>query len=172
MAAVATGMDSSARAQRWVVGALVGSLALNLVVFGAIATSLWRGGGEPSGTHGRVPRSITGYAATLPDARAKELKKLAEEPWRDAEAVRRKLVDARTEAIRVLTTAPFDRERFQEAQTVLLAADLKYREAATGLNSAIGLHLTPEERQGYLRWRERQQRVRNPLDGKGDSAAQ
>jgi uncharacterized membrane protein len=171
MAAVATGMDS-ARAQRWVMGALVGSLALNLVVFGAIATSLWRGSVEPSGTPGRVARTITGYAATLPDARAKELKKLAEDPWRDAEMVRRKLVDARTEAIKALTTQPFDRQRFLEAQSLLLAADLKYREASTKLNSAIGIHLTPEERQGYLRWREQQQSIQNPLDEKRDNAAQ
>jgi len=171
MAAVATGMDS-ARAQRWVMGALICSLALNLVVFGAIATSIWRGSAEPSGTPGRVARTITGYAATLPDARAKELKKLAEEPWRDAEMVRRKLLDARTEAIQALTAEPFDRQRFQEAQSLLLAADLKYREASTKLNSAIGVHLTPEERKGYLRWREQQQSIQNPLDEKRGSAAQ
>jgi uncharacterized membrane protein len=171
MAAVATGMDSGVRAQRWVVGALVGSLALNLVIFGAIATSLWRSSTEPSGTRARIPRSITGYAGTLPDARAKELKKLAEEPWRDAEMVRRKVLEARAEAIKALTAEPFDRQRFLEAQSVMLAADLKYREASNRLNSAIGLHLTPEERQGFLRWRDQQQRVQNPLDAKGDNAA-
>jgi uncharacterized membrane protein len=173
MATVATGMDS-ARAQRWVVGALVGSLALNLVVFGAIATSLWRGGVEPSGTPLRVPRTVTGYAGTLPDARAKELKKLAEEPWRGAETVRSKLLEARTEAIKALTTEPFDKQRFLAAQSLLLAADLKYREASTKLNSAIGLHLTPEERRGFLRWREQQRPVRNPLDSpeQRDKAAQ
>jgi uncharacterized membrane protein len=171
MAAVATGMDS-ARAQRWVMGALIGSLALNLVIFGAIATSLWRGSVEPSGAPGRVARTITGYASTLPAERRKELEKLAEEPWRNAEMVRRKLVDARTDAIKALTTEPFDRQRFLEAQSLLLAADLKYREASTTLNSAIGVHLTPQERQGYLRWRERQQSIQNPLDEKQDNAAQ
>jgi hypothetical protein len=119
-----------------------------------------------------VPRSITGYAGTLPDARATELKGLAEGPWRDAEMVRRKLLDARAEALKALTTEPFDRQRFLEAQTHLLAADLKYREASIKLNSAIGLHLTREERQGFLRWREQQQRVRNPLDGKRDNTGQ
>ena len=171
MAAVATGMDS-ARAQRWVIGALVGSLALNLVIFGAIATSLWRGSIGPSGTPIRVARTITGYAATLPDARYKELKKLAEEPWRDAEMVRRKLQDARSEAIKVFTAEPFDRQRFLETQSLLLATDLKYREASTKLNSAIGVHLTPQERQGYLRWREQQQSIQNPLDRKPDNVAQ
>jgi uncharacterized membrane protein len=172
MAAVATGMDS-ARSSRWVVATLVGSLALNLVVIGAIASSLWRDRVEERST-GRVPRSVVGYASTLPDARVKELKSLAEERWRDAELLRRELQKARTEAIKALTAEPLDKQRFLEAQSLLLATDLKYRAATTKLNSAIGLNLTPEERRDFQRWRERQRPVRNPLDapGKPGNAAQ
>ena len=162
MAAVATEMDS-ARAPRWVVATLIASLALNLVVIGAIASSLWRERAEERAT-GRVPRSVVGYASTLPDARVKELKSLAEERWRDAELLRRELQKARAEAITALTAEPLDRQRFLAAQSLLLATDLKYREATTKLNSAIGLNLTPEERRAFLRWREQQRPLRNPLD--------
>lgn len=165
MAAVATGMGS-ARAPRWVVATLVGSLALNLVVIGAIASSLWRGGfgASEAPLTGRVPRSVTGYASTLPAERVAELKSLVEEPWREAEMLRRKLLEARTEAVKALTAEPFDKQRFLAAQSLLLAADLKSRGATTKLNSAIGLNLTSEERRGYLRWREQQRPLRNPLD--------
>jgi len=164
MAAVATGMGS-ARAPRWVVATLVGSLALNLVVIGAIASSLWRGSFETAETPpGRVPRTVVGYASTLPAERVNELKRLAEEQWRDAEMLRRKLLEARAEAVKALTAEPFDKQRFLVAQSFLLAADLKSREANTKLNSAIGLNLTSEERRSYLRWREQQRPLRKPLD--------
>jgi uncharacterized membrane protein len=139
MDAVVTGM-SGTRAPRWVVATLVGSLALNLVVFGAIATSLWRGNIELSGAPSavRVPRTVVGYASTLPKERRTELQGLAEEPWRDAELLRRQLQKARAEAVTALTVEPFDKQRFLAAQSLLLAADLKSREATTKLNSAIG----------------------------------
>ena len=164
MAAVVTGIGST-RAPRWVVVTFVGSLALNLAVIGAIASSLWREkvGSEGPAT-GRVSRTVVGYASTLPAERVKELKKLAEEQWRQAELQRRALQKARTEAVNALTAEPFDRQRFLEAQSLLHAADLKYREATTRLNSAIGLNFTPDERRGFLRWREQQKPPQNPLD--------
>jgi uncharacterized membrane protein len=166
MAAVATGMGSGSRAPRWVVAALVGSLALNLVVLGAIASSLWRGSLQVPDAPVRVPRTIVGYAAsTLPEARRKELQKQAQEQWRAAEVLRRELQKARAEAIAALVAEPFDEQRFLTVQSLLLAADLKSREATLKLNSTIGVNLTPEERRGYLPWRERQRPfLRNPLD--------
>lgn len=165
MAAVVTGIGSM-RAPRWVVVAFVGSLALNLAVIGAIVSSLWRERVEPTDAPatGRVSRTVVGYASTLPAERGKQLKRLAEEQWREAELVRRALQKARAEAVKALTAAPFDKQRYLEAQSLLLAADLKYREATTKLNNAIGLNFTPDERRGFLRWREQQKPPQNPLD--------
>jgi uncharacterized membrane protein len=165
MAAVVTGIGS-ARAPRWVVATFVGSLALNLAVIGAIASSLWRTEVEPSEAPatGRVSRSVVGFASTLPAERGKELKRLAEEQWHEAELVRRALQKVRAEAVNALTAEPFDKQRYLEAQSLLLAADLKYRQATTKLNNAIGLNLTPGERRGFLRWREQQRPPQNPLD--------
>ena len=169
MAAVATGTGSGTRAPRWVVAALIGSLALNLVVLGAIASSLWRGSSQSSEfpSTGRVPRTIVGYAAsTLPEARHKELQKQAEEQWRAAELLRRDLQDARAEAIKALTAEPFDKQRFLTAQSLLHAADLKSREATAKLNGAIGLNLTPEERRGLSALVGAATAPENPLDAR------
>jgi len=165
MAAVAIGAGSL-RAPRWMVTALVGSLALNLLVVGAIASSLWRLRFETpeAPLTVRVPRTVIGYWTTLPAERHKELKRLTEKQWQDAEQLRRALQEARAESIKALTAEPFDRQRYLAAQSLLLAADQRSREATVKLRTEIGLHLTREERRGYLRWREKQLPLTNPLD--------
>ena len=165
MAAVVTGAGSL-RAPRWMVTALVGSLALNLLVVGATASFLWRQHVDPpeSRLSGFVPRHELGYVVTLPPERVKELERLTEQEWRKVRPLRRALLAARDEVLKTLTAEPFDRQRYLEAQSRLLAADQRSREAALKLRSEIALHLTPEERRGFLRWREKQQPLQNPLD--------
>lgn len=165
MTAVATGIGSP-RAPRWMVTALVGSLALNLAVVGAAVSSYWRHGWEPPGTRlgTFVPRHELGYAASLPQHRFKEIERLTEQEWREVWPLRRALLDARAESVKALTAEPFDKQRYLAAHAKLAAADQKSREAAFKLHRAIGLLLTPEERRGFVQWRERQRPVQNPLD--------
>ena len=53
-----------------------------------------------------------------------------------------------------------------------MKADRLSREASFELQRAIALHLTPEERRGYLRWREKQRLPQNPLDAPEQSAGE
>jgi hypothetical protein len=46
----------------------------------------------------------------------------------------------------------------------LREADQRSRVASFTLQIALSLHFTPEERAGYLRWRETQKLPQNPLD--------
>jgi hypothetical protein len=165
MTALAADLDRG-RAPRWMVAALMGSLALNLVVIGATLSFLWRQHFDPADVRlsGFVPRHELGYAVTLPPERVKELERLTEQEWRNVRPLRRALLEARDEVVKALTAEPFDRQRYLDAQAKLHAADQKSREAALQLRSAIGLHLTPAERQGYLRWRQQQRPFHNPLD--------
>jgi len=166
MTAVATGV-SSPRTPRWVAVTLVGSLALNLIVIGATVSYLWRRHFEPPEARlsGRVPPNVLGYAMTLPAERFKELESRTEEEWRRVRPLRRALLDARAESIKALATEPFDRQRYLAVQSLLLVADQRSREAAYKLHSEIVVNLTPEERRGFLRWREQQRPLKNPLDG-------
>jgi uncharacterized membrane protein len=159
MTAVVTGVKSP-QTSRWMLATLVGSLALNLVVIGAVASFLWSPSFEPP----FVPRHVLGYAVTLPPERVKELEKLTEKEWQSVRPLRRALLDAREEARAALTAEPFDRQRYLDARSKLLAADQRSRGATLQLHTAIGLQLTPEERRGYLRWRAQQRPPRNPLD--------
>jgi uncharacterized membrane protein len=165
MTAVATGVRDS-RSPRWLVPVLVGSLALNLVVIGATGSLIWRSyfqAGEAR-LGRRVVPSVLGYAVTLPPARVKELEQLTKEEWRKVRPLRRALVAARDEVNKALTAEPFDQARFLAAQVRMIEADRSSREAAFKLHAAISLHLTPEERRGFLPWREKQRRVQNPLE--------
>jgi uncharacterized membrane protein len=163
MTAVLTDM-SSLRAPRWLMPILIGSLALNLIVIGAVGSLLWRGS-ESNGTLGRrVVPNIVGYAVTLPPERVKDLEELTKEEWQKVRPLRRALLEARDASNKALTAEPFNRERYFAAQARLAEADKASREAAFKLHSAIAIHLTPEERQGFLRWREQQRLSQNPLD--------
>ncbi len=164
MTAVMTDMTSS-RPARWVMPVLVGSLALNLIVIGAIGSVLWRSHSESTGQLGRrVVPSIVGYAVTLPPERVSELERLTKDEWQKVRPLRRTLLAARAEAMTALVAEPFDRERYLAAQARLVAADQASRAAAFKLHTAISVNLTPEERRGFLRWREGQRLPQNPLD--------
>lgn len=164
MTAMATGIRSS-RAPRWLMPVLVGSLALNLIVIGAAGSLLWRGDFGMPGTLGRrVVANITGYAATLPPERIQELERSVKAERQKAWPLRRALLAARADAYKALMADPFDQARFLAAWAQLVKADERYRVASFDLQSAIALHLTAEERQGFLRWREKQRLPKNPLD--------
>jgi uncharacterized membrane protein len=162
MTAMAAGVHDS-RTPRWLMPVLVGSLALNMIVIGAAGSLLWRGHSEaPLGR--RVVANIIGYAATLPPERGTELERQIKVERQKAGPLRRALQAAREEVNRALVATPFDRARFLAAWAQLIKADELSREASFELQSAIALHLTPEERRGFLRWRETQRLPQNPLD--------
>lgn len=171
--AVATGIRD-ARASRWLMPVLIGSLALNLIVIGAAASLLWRGTLDaPGGPFGRrVVANIIGYAATLPAERIQELERLINDERKKAWPLRRDLTSARQSVNEALVADPFDRARFLAAWAALVKADRLSREASFELQRAIALHLTPEERRGYLRWREKQRLPQNPLDAPEQSAGE
>jgi uncharacterized membrane protein len=165
MTAVVTDMTST-RPTRWTMPLLVGSLALNLIVIGAIGSLLWRGHAESTGGQlgRRVVPNVVGYAVTLPPERVTELERVTKEEWQRVRPLRRALVEARVEVMKALVAEPFDRGRFLEAQARVAAADRISREAAFKLHTAISINLTPEERRAFARWREGQRPPRNPLD--------
>ena len=70
-------------APRWMVGALVGSLALNLLVLGLAAGALWHGRWGQVAGGGNLLGNLMAFSQTLPAPRRQELKALVREP-RDA----------------------------------------------------------------------------------------
>lgn len=153
------------RAPRWMVVALFVSLALNLIVIGAVASFVWRHRLEfAAGPPPHLAPNLLGYTSTLPAERRKDLWSQTEEERRTVRPLRRTLREARDESLKALTAEPFDQERYLVAQSRLLAADQKAREAVYRLYGQIAVNLTAEERRGFLRWREKRRPWQNLLD--------
>jgi uncharacterized membrane protein len=173
MTAVATGMRESRSSPRWLMPVLVASLALNLIVIGAAGSLVWRGNFETrEALARRVVPSVLGYSVTLAPERVKELDRLTTAERQTVLPLRRALLAAREDVNKALIAQPFDEARFLAAQKRLVEADERSREAAFKLQIALSLHLTPEERLGYLRWREKQRLPQNPLDMPEQSAGE
>jgi uncharacterized membrane protein len=158
-------------APRWMVFALLVSVALNLVVVGITAASLWRYrlasdlAGAP-----HVAPNLLGYASTLPSERRKLLWARTEDERRIVRPLRRELREARLDLLKVLSAETFDVPQFEVARARLLTADLKAREAVYKLYGDIAASLTSQERQGYMRWRDKRRPMRNMLDDSDQQA--
>ncbi len=164
MTLAATGTESPS-APRWMVIALFASLALNLIVAGATVGFVWRHGGAASDAQvAHLPPNLLSYASTLPAARRNELSLRTEEQRKNVRPLRRQLREAREEAVTVLAAEPFDGARFQAAQSALLVADQKAREAVHQLYAQIAANMTSEERRGFATWRQDRRKMRNLLD--------
>jgi uncharacterized membrane protein len=164
MTAVVTSISRQS-APRWMMVALLASLAVNLAIAGATATALWRHRlhADPAGSPHLLP-NILSYASTLPPERRKDLWARTEDERRLVRPLRRELREAREESLKVLAAEPFDNQRYQAAQARLLTADQRAREAVYKLYGEIAVGLTGEERQGFLKWREKRRPMQNLLD--------
>ena len=139
---------------RWVWITLVASLAVNLLVIGAIGGSMWvhrHGGpgfsGLPAGTH-HMRRFVRG----LPEERRTEVRRVLGEARRMARPRWREVRQARRAALAVLEREPFDRKAYAGALAQIHAAE---KHARSGINQAFvdfAAALTPEERRAFAKW--------------------
>jgi len=142
--------------------ALMASLALNVLIIGAVAGTMLFGrhhGWRHHGHHG----GLLAFARTLPPERGEMLRKKIEservvlEPLREAER------KARDEARSVLTAEPFDIEKFKAALDRAADADAKEKKARMALFADTAATLTAEERRKLHFWFEkRRARWRRP----------
>lgn len=141
------------------------SLALNLVVIGAIAGTAFvhsRGGGVGMGRYADLdagpggfggPRAMGGFLKTLPAARRDELRLafFAERPrlW----PLRRQLQQVRSELAGHIEAERLDRPAVEGAMQRLLVAEGELRRAQLTLIGEMIAKLTPEERRAFVAWR-------------------
>jgi uncharacterized membrane protein len=150
---------------RWLSMALLASLAVNLVLVGATGGFLWRYGQELlGGAPAHFVPNLLNYTTTLPETRRKQLWNRTEEARDIMQPLRGDLRAARNETLKILAADTFDRQEYEAAQSRLLAVDRKAREAIYRLYGEIAANLTPEERRGFIAWREKQRPRRNLLD--------
>ncbi len=175
MAATASSMEGAGD-RRWLVMALVVSLAVNMVLIGTAGGYLLRHSTDlAGGSVSPLAPNLLGYANSLPEHRRKDLWSRTVDERASVRPLRRALREAREEFLLALVAEPFDVARFAAAQDRLLDADRKAREVVHKLYAEIATNLTSAERRGFQPWRDRQRLRRNLLDepdAKSSSASQ
>lgn len=140
---------------RWGSRALIASLALNLLLVGALGSGAWhsRHGHRGSGPDG--DGGLMGFVRHLPSDRQKILREDVEKARQEVRPLRRAVRDAWFDANTALSAEPFDREKYKAAVARLTEAETKFRTAIADQLADTASKLTPEERSRLQAWREK-----------------
>jgi uncharacterized membrane protein len=144
--------------------ALMASLALNVLIIGAVGGILLvpRHHGWPG--HGFKGAGIDGFARTLPAERSDIIRKKLEGDRAVLDPLRKEEREARAAARSVLMTEPFDVEKFKAALSRAVDADEKEKRARMALFAETAAALTPDERRQLHEWFEKRRRFRHHGD--------
>jgi uncharacterized membrane protein len=148
----------SPRTLRW---ALIASLALNVLIIGAVAGTLClsRWGGGPDGP-GFRKSPLLGFARTLPRERADVIRQKLADAQPGMETARKGVRDARTAVRGLLPADPLDQAAFDAALESLVQAETTVaRNKKTLFGDVVG-QLTPEERKQLHDWLEKRRPIR------------
>ncbi len=138
---------------RWSMLLLTASLALNLIVVGLVAGSLWRARAHQPPARAVTP-NLLGYAASLPQERRDAIWTATAGQRQHIRPFRREIRAAREELMHVIAADTFDADKFAAAQGRLAEAYTHARAAVQALDHEIATRLTPEERRAFPPWRE------------------
>lgn len=148
----------SPRTLRW---ALVASLALNVLIVGAVAGTLCFGrtGGGPHGA-GFKGTPLMGFARALPRERGDVVRQKIADLEPGLETARRAKRDARAAVRAVLSAPTFDQAALNTALDGIVQAETnEARAKATRFGETVGA-LTPEERRELHDWLEAKRPIR------------
>jgi uncharacterized membrane protein len=151
--------------------ALMVSLALNVLIIGAVAGAMlvsrhhgWHG-------HGFKGAGLAGFARTLPPDRGDAIREKLKSNRAALAPLYKEEQEARDAARSVLMTEPFDVEKFKAALERAVDADVKEKRARMELFAETAASMTPEERRQLHNWfEERRKRFRRHHDDDEESA--
>lgn len=158
------------RVPRWMWIALVGSLALNLLVAGVLASAAWRLRHAEVGDFGFRGR-LSGFLDSLPPERSSELRPILERAKPAVRPLWREAWQERREAARLFMAEPFDRQAFAAAYDRLLDSEMTARRTHLRLITELAEELTVAERRAFLERRGRRGRsARDSAEANRDGA--
>ena len=146
----------SPRTLRW---ALIASLALNVLIIGAVAGSLCFGRDGPHGK-GMKGTALFHFARTLPRERSDFIRQKVAEAQPGLEAARKGIRDARAAVRDVLSGEGFDQAKLNAALDGLVQAQTNEARARTTLFGDTVGQLTPEERRALYDWLNKNRQIR------------
>ncbi len=144
--------------------ALMASLALNVLIIGAVAGTLFVGRHHGWHGHGFKGAGLSGFARTLPPERSEIIRQKLESNRAVLDPLRKEEQEARDAARGVLMTEPFDVEKFKAALSRAVDADEKEKRARMTLFAEMAASLTPDERRQLHNWFEKRRAHRHHHD--------
>jgi uncharacterized membrane protein len=144
------------RTLRW---GLVASLALNVLVIGAVAGTLCfsrKGGPDGPGFKGSP---LLGFARTLPRERADMIRQKFADAQPGMETARKAVRDARGTVRTLLPADNFDQAAFNAALENLVQAETGVARSKKGLFGDVVGQLSPEERKALHEWLEKRRPI-------------
>ena len=154
---VSSAQPTTPKLQGWVKWLLIGSLAANLMIVGAVASLFWRG--PPAAVLNATlggGANLAGYVGSLPNDRRREILSRAQPVRQEMMGLRRDIRIARRDMFAVLGAEPFDKQRFLDAQTRLMDVELRQRTVMRPWLAEMAAGMSSEERRTFLKWRGRQ----------------
>lgn len=141
---------------------LVGSLALNLLLVGALLGGMLfdRGHRRPGSPEGMRGGGLSAFIATLPPARREAIWAATKSRWEELKVVRKDVRRARQALDEALAAEPFDRARLQSAQAQAGEAEARINGPMRALFTEIAASMTLAERRAYLAFKEQSHKRR------------
>jgi len=134
--------------------ALIASLAVNLLVVGAVVSAMVFGphgprhrGGSPGDEYG-----LMGFTRVLSSDRRGPIRKAIKEQREAFKPLREAVDEARREAADVLVAEPFSKDKLNAAFDKINNADLKLKSAGQAMVLSTAESLTPAERSALKDW--------------------
>lgn len=141
---------------RWLKYALIASLALNLLIVGAVAGTMIGFGKHHHGPRVGHPRGedfgLMGLTRTLPEERRKEVRKQLREDRGKLRPLFEDIRAARREAADKLAADPFDRTALEGALATVSDRERTLRQEAVGIFLGHVERLTADERRTLAEW--------------------
>lgn len=147
----------SPRTLRW---ALVASLALNVLIIGAVAgTVCFSHRGTPHGFASKGP-GLLGFAHTLSRERSDMIRQRFADAQPNMETLRRGIRDARAKVREALIAEPFDQQKLDAALEGVAQAENNITRDKVAMFGTTVSQLTPDERRQLHDWLEKRRPIR------------
>jgi uncharacterized membrane protein len=132
---------------------LIASLALNLLVIGAVAGSMifHRHGPRHGGARGD-DYGLMSFTRVLSSDRRGPIRKTIKEQREAFKPLRQEVDETRRKAADVLVEEPFSKDKLKDAFDKVNEADLKLKSAGQGMLLNTAESLTPDERRALKEW--------------------
>lgn len=133
--------------------ALIASLAVNLLVVGAVASAMIFGPHGPR--HRGAPGDeygLMGFTRALSSDRRGPIRKAIKEQRETFKPLREAVDEARRQAADVLVAEPFSKDKLKQAFDKINEADVKLKSAGQGMLLSTAESLTPDERRTLKDW--------------------